>query len=246
MRNSIILLASIVFASTACQHLVNKSINGNGNIISKEKAVAAFKNVKASGIVHVYLRQGALSPAIIETDENLIPYITVLQEGDKILIKTKEGYNLLATDQIKVHLTTPTYNTIEVSGAGNAETVGKIENTDGLSLNLSGAGNANISLHAPEVKLSISGAGKAQITGETKNFLIGISGTGEANCFNLLTENTKATISGAGNAKVYASTKLDATISGAGSIYYKGGVTNITQKISGAGKIKKQANKEDE
>jgi len=52
-------------------------------------------------------------------------------------------------------------------------------------------------------------------------------------------ENTKVDISGAGSAEVYASVKLDAEVSGAGSIKYKGNAGNVIQQVSGAGSVKK-------
>ena len=46
-------------------------------------------------------------------------------------------------------------------------------------------------------------------------------------------------ISGAGSAEVYASVKLDAEVSGAGTVRYKGNATNVSQHVSGAGSVNK-------
>jgi hypothetical protein len=49
-------------------------------------------------------------------------------------------------------------------------------------------------------------------------------------------------ISGAGSAEVYASVKLDATVSGAGNVNYKGNASEVNQHVSGAGSVKKVSN----
>ena len=66
-----------------------------------------------------------------------------------------------------------------------------------------------------------------------------MTGAGKAHCYELLSETTKVDISGAGDADVFASVKLDAQVSGAGSVTYKGGATNVAQQVSGAGSVKK-------
>ena len=57
-------------------------------------------------------------------------------------------------------------------------------------------------------------------------------------CFDLLAEIVRIDISGAGDAHVFASVKLDVDVSGAGNVRYKGNA-NVTQNISGAGSVKK-------
>ncbi|HEY8733449.1 MAG TPA: DUF2807 domain-containing protein, partial [Puia sp.] len=67
---------------------------------------------------------------------------------------------------------------------------------------------------------------------------LNLTGAGHAYCYDLLTENTKVDISGAGSAQVYASVKLSAEVSGAGNINYKGNPI-VSQQISGAGSVNK-------
>jgi hypothetical protein len=44
-------------------------------------------------------------------------------------------------------------------------------------------------------------------------------------------------ISGAGSAQVFASVRLNAEVSGAGSVDYKGGAPAVDQHVSGAGSV---------
>jgi hypothetical protein len=72
-----------------------------------------------------------------------------------------------------------------------------------------------------------------------RDLKISISGAGNAKCFEIKSEKTKVEISGAGSAEVFASVSLDAHVSGVGEVIYKGGATQVSQQISGAGSVKK-------
>ncbi len=93
---------------------------------------------------------------------------------------------------------------------------------------------------APALDVEISGSGTVNLKGETKDFDLDLSGAANAHCYDLLSENTKVVISGAGDAEVYASVKLDAHVSGAGAVSYKGNASNVNQNVSGAGSVKKK------
>ncbi|MBL0130494.1 MAG: DUF2807 domain-containing protein [Chitinophagaceae bacterium] len=74
--------------------------------------------------------------------------------------------------------------------------------------------------------------------GDTKDFSVQGSGSTDINCFELFAENTKVELSGAGDAEVFASVKLDVHVSGAADVKYKGNA-NVSQEVSGAGSVKK-------
>ena len=134
-------------------------------------------------------------------------------------------------------MTAPSFNDINVSGAGSIVTDAKINNPGPINIGISGAGDIKVEVNAPKVGVDISGAGSATMVGETRDFELGITGAGKAKCFDLKAENTTVTISGAGDADVFASQKLDASTSGAGSIRYKGKPADVKSGKSGAGSI---------
>ncbi len=235
----LLFVAIVAVAASSCNYMWGKKVKGNGTKKSAERSVSTFKNVDVSGAIELYVAQGETRPVKIETDENLLQYIDVDQEGDRIIIKSREGFNLRPSKKIKVYVTSPVYNNIDVSGASNITGVAKIVNTENLRLDVSGAGDINMEVNAPAINADISGAGAVNLKGETKTFELTLTGAGKAHCYDLLSETTKVDISGAGDADVFASVKLDAQVSGAGNVTYKGGATNVTQQVSGAGSVKK-------
>ncbi|HTL08737.1 MAG TPA: head GIN domain-containing protein [Chitinophagaceae bacterium] len=239
MKKLYFLLFIAFITTSSCRYMWGKRVRGNGNISTSERSVSAFKNVEVSGAIDLYVAQGETKPVRIETDANLLPYIEVQQDGERIEIKPREGVNLRPTGKIKVYVTSPNYHQIEVSGASNITGQTKIVNKEDLRMGVSGAGDIAMEVDAPSVAAEVSGAGTVNLKGQTRTFDLTLTGAAKAHCYDLLAENTKVEISGAGSADVYASVKMDADLSGAGSVRYKGGATSGSQQVSGAGSIKK-------
>ncbi len=239
MRKYIWLLSLVPLAFSSCYRLFGKRVVGNGNIQTEERSVSSFKNVEVSGAIKVYVVQGAIQPVKIETDQNLLKYIEVTEEDDVVKIREKPGFNLEPSRELRVTVTAPVYNRIEVSGACDIIGESKISNPENIELHVSGAGDINMEVDAPAISARISGSGSINLKGQTKNADLDLSGAAQAHCFDLLSENTTIAISGAGDAQVYASVKLDAQVSGAGSVTYKGNASNVVQNVSGAGSVKK-------
>ncbi|MDP9229574.1 MAG: DUF2807 domain-containing protein, partial [Bacteroidota bacterium] len=95
-----------------------------------------------------------------------------------------------------------------------------------------------LNLGAPKINADISGASHIELQGESKDVTIESSGASHANCMELMAENVQVDVSGASNAEVYASIKLDAEASGAGNVRYKGNAA-VSQRTSGAGSVSK-------
>jgi hypothetical protein len=235
----IILFAFLILSAGSCYYMGGKRVKGNGNITTIEKNVSDFDQVEVHGAIDVYVSQGERKPVRIEGDENLLPYIEIEQHNNKIEVSTRKGFNLRPTKKMKIYVTSPNYYKLEVSGACNINTETKLTLNNPLNIEVSGAGDINADVNAPRVEAEVSGSGNVNMKGETKNFELKTSGAGDAKCYDLLTETTKVNISGAGSAQVFASVELDAHVSGAGSIKYKGNAPKVNQQVSGAGSVKK-------
>jgi hypothetical protein len=231
-------LALIVFSGLVSCRFLGKRIHGNGVIKTIEKPVSPFSEVEASGDIRLLVSQGDLKPVKIEGDENILSYIEVSQEGDKIRIQSRRGVSLIPSGDLNVYVSSPDYKSIGVSGSSDIIGQNKITGTDELNLQASGAGDIQMEVDAPKVTAGISGSGSVKLRGQARDLDLDLSGAGHAYCYDLLTENTTVQISGAGSAQVYASVKLKADVSGAGNINYKGNAS-VSQQISGAGSVNK-------
>lgn len=240
MKKYFLLIAVALFILSSCDDFMGKRVRGSGNLKTEERDFSSFKNLEVSSSFNVYISKGDFKPVKIEGDDNLLGYIEVKQEGDLLIIKNRDGFNLRGTHELKVYVTAPVFNSITLSGAGDIKSENKISSSENLELSLSGAGNIDMDVDVPKFKADISGAGSMYIKGQTKDVDLGVSGVGSAHCFDLMSENASAEVSGVGSADVYASVKLDAQVTGVGSIHYKGNPGSVSQHVSGVGSINKE------
>jgi hypothetical protein len=237
LKNTLLLLTFPVFLGS-CGHIFGKHVHGNGNVVTQDRSVTSFKNVEVGGAAKVFVSQGDQHSLKVEVDENLQQFVEVFQEGDKIIVRERHGYNIDPTGDLKIYVTSPVYNVIDVSGACDIIGETAINNPEDISMHISGAGTMKMEIIAPSISAGLSGAGNIDLKGETKTADLDLSGAGHAHCFDLKSENTKVEISGAGSAQVFASVRLNAEVSGAGSVDYKGGAS-VDQHVSGAGGVHK-------
>lgn len=211
---------------------------GNRNIVTQERAVGGFNSIDVSGAVSVHIRQDSIPSVRIETDENLMEYLDVQVDGNTLVIKTKQGYNLDPTKDVIVYTTASVYKDIDASGACNIISDNLISGGEELKIEASGATSINLQVTLPKLTTNVSGSGEVVLKGVAKEFSGSISGSGSIKGFDLITENTELDLSGAADAEITANQKLDVEVSGSGDVEYKGNA-DVNQRISGAGSVKK-------
>jgi hypothetical protein len=232
------LLAVSAFLLSSCHYFMGERISGNGHITSQQKNVGSFNSVDVSGQVVVHVRQDASSSVKIETDENLLQYLDVFTDGDRLVIRTKEGFNLDPSKDIIAYVSAPVFKDIDLSGQCDIVGDGPLSGNEPLSMHVSGQGDISLEVHLPKVSTEISGQGTVSLKGQVNDFNASVSGQGDVKCFDLITENTTLDISGGSDVEVTANKQLNIDASGSSSVNYKGNA-NVNQNISGAGSVKK-------
>jgi len=238
MRRLFPLLLVISLTFSACSFFGGERVDGNGIRSTEQRNVADFNGVSVSGGMDVILIPGAYSVRI-EADENLLQYIETELDGNVLEIGPRKGYNLRSDADMKIYVSAPYFNEIEVSGSGSVVSQSKIKAENKLNTNISGSGDMKLDLDAPEVDMDISGSGSVMLSGATRKLRADINGSGELMAFNLMSEETEVEISGSGDAEVYASKVLGISISGAGNVEYKGNPPSLNQNVAGAGSVRK-------
>jgi hypothetical protein len=220
----------------SCRFGWGERVTGNGKINTEERRVSDFSSIDVSGEIAVHIRQDAAAGVKVETDENLMQYIEVFTTGPKLVIRTKEGYNLDPSKDIIAYVSAPSLNSIEVSGSSDVMGEGVIKGNNELSLSTSGSGSIYMEVEMEKVSAHVSGAGNVNLKGHAKDFEGSASGSGDIKCFDLVTENTELDLSGSGSAEVNVSRQLDAHVSGSADVKYKG-AANVSKNISGSGSV---------
>jgi len=234
-----ILLLAVISAALfaqSCDIIMDETIQGNGNMSTETRSVSDASKIESRGSFDVEIVKGSSPSVKIDADQNLISYILTKNEDGRLIIRTKEGYDLKSDHKIKVTVTTSQLEDVQVAGSGNVTSTDSFEGADQLKVGIAGSGNITLVVSTPKVDASIAGSGDINLTGETKDSKIEIAGNGNYKTENLKAENVEIHIAGSGNARVYASVSLDINIAGSGDVYYKGTPT-IKQSVAGSGNI---------
>ena len=216
----------------ACNPFIKE--RGNGNITSEKWELNDFTKVELSGSYDVELIKGEESSVTIETDENLFDFIKVEESGHYLVIET-DG-RIKATDGIRIYITYNEINGIYMGGAARITTNETLE-TDYLEVDMAGAGDVELAIIAKELTIDISGAGAVRLSGEVIDLEVGMSGAGDLEAHELRTRYCKVRISGVGNADIFVTDELEASVSGLGRVTYFGNPDYVNSDVSGLGKI---------
>lgn len=258
MKNLILPLSAILIVSSAsCQ--VNR-VKGEGSMGSKA-LVSSFTaiDIDLPLDADINVQEGATPSVNLEGYNNVLKHIVTKVEGNKLHIYSDLGPSWqLDCKDVKAKITVSSIAALSLSGAPDADVHGNIKGSE-LKLDISGASKLaidNMTVDRLETDISgaskvlidrmavgrftsdISGAAKMEIRGGTAKLAsYDISGAAKVVAFPLQTEETIASISGAGKGEVFAAQKLNASISGAGAMVYKGHPA-VSKKLSGAGSVK--------
>jgi len=209
-------------------------IQGSGNYTFENRTVDDFSSIDLAGIGDVYLVQGE-KHLRIEAEDNIIQDMKTDVSGGKLTIYQRADC-IKPHEPIKIFVSTPELESVSISGSGWIISQSPIE-SDALSLGMSGSGSMELNILCQDLRATISGSGDALLKGVAKDSEIMISGSGAMHGYDLMTDRSDVTISGSGIAQVNAVDELNALISGSGSVYYKGYPRNVSQMVSGSGKV---------
>lgn len=125
----------------------------------------------------------------------------------------------------------------DVSGSGEIEVKGSCAN---YKSNVSGSGGVNLNLKiAKKADFTVSGSGEITAAGSANESEIKISGSGKVLAAEMTSNISEVKISGSGDVEVNVKDEIDASITGSGTVSYKGDPKRVNSNASGSGKIRK-------
>jgi hypothetical protein len=238
MKHMLLFLTVIMLTATSCRWFGYKRVVGNGNLETQDRPIQRAERIKLAGSYDVEITQGPTTSVKVEADENILPFILTRSEDGFLIIKSKDHVSLSTDNTIKIFITTPKLEQVNLAGSGNIIGKSKFTGGDKLTLKIAGAGDMKMEVNTPSIEAEIAGSGSMTLTGETRDQRIRISGVGDYIGEALKSENAVVKIAGSGNVKLFAATTLDVNIAGVGSVYYKGSPT-VKQHVAGSGEVKK-------
>jgi hypothetical protein len=220
MRKAVLVVLGLLIVGVLVWYFM--SVRGSGIAKTETREIHGVSAISFTGLGSVVVEQGARESLTVTADDNILPLLqTQVNDGTLVL-------------SIKM----PTIVTTGFSP--RTPIVFKVVVKDLATIALSGAGNADVrKLKTDKLDVNISGVGNLTISGSTELLNVTLSGVGTFQGEDFAAETANVTCSGTGSAVVKVSEKLDANVSGVGSIEYIGN-PQVTEKVTGIGKVKKR------
>lgn len=218
------LMAALFLAGTVnAQKERSETIEGNGNLVTKEVPVSSFDALKASGVYELTLTQGDKEGVKIEADENLQPYFNVHNEGNKLVIDMKEmkNKNMKLKSKMKVYVTFRQLKEMDLSMVGSVHGSAPLNFTD-LAISNSSVGHVDLDLSATSLNLRNSSVGKVKLSGKAQNAVVTNNGVGNLDAGAFIVQTMNIDNSGVGGAEINAEKDLRVKDSMLGRVKNKG------------------------
>jgi hypothetical protein len=239
--NKRLLLIAILIASCVLLGACSLDIvRGSGKRVTESRPVSGIDRVVLAGSGDVILIQDDGESLTVETDDNLMQYITTEVRGGTLTLGTKKGVNVRPT-RLRFTLTVVDLDGITVSGSGNVD-VERFD-TDDLEIQVSGSGDVRVkTLTVQTTKVRIDGSGSVNLAGQASEQEVTIGGSGKYLGEDLRSETSSVKIDGSGDATLWATDSLDARVAGSGTVRYYGD-PQTSFSGSGSGRIKRVGGK---
>ncbi|WP_025739871.1 head GIN domain-containing protein [Aquimarina pacifica] len=217
-----------------------KKINGDGNVVTKNRTIPEYDQIKVKGSLDVVLVSGTEGKITIEGESNLIDYIKTEVQNDVLKIYVQKGYYIKPSYNKKLLITAPFKDITQVTLSGSGDINGSdVIKASNFKTSVSGSGDIKLTVEADKVWGQVSGSGDLILIGSAENLSTNVAGSGDISAYDLKAQNVTANISGSGDIEVSTSSSLKARIAGSGNIFYKGEPEIEDKKVSGSGDIRK-------
>lgn len=190
------------------------TLRGSGTQAVQGRTVAPFDAVDLTGAGNVVVYVGGPRSVSVRADDNLIKYVTTRVHSGTLEIGQTRSFS--TSNPTSVEISVPSLDGATLSGTGVLEVT---------------------AVEAEHFVVRVSGSGTLTVTGSTRKLDAALSGAGDVRLEGLAAEDVIATVSGAGRMLVNATHTLDASVSGAGAIAYRGDPAKLTRHVTGIGSI---------
>jgi len=212
-----------------------KKVEGSGNVAKEERPVSDFSRVSLRGGGELNVTQGDQESLSIEADDNILPLIETEVSHGTLSIGPKDRRELRPSKPTKINLAVKKLEGITLSGAATMKASSL--SAEKLEIKTSGSGEIAIdALTADALNVRINGSGDCNLAGRADTQTIHVSGSADYRAGKLEGRSVTLSISGSGDAVVWARETLDVKIRGSGRVEYYG-QPRVTQDVSGSSRV---------
>lgn len=201
--------AMVATASANAQKSSRETIEGNGNLITRDVPVSSFDALKASGVYELKLSQGDKETVKIEADENLQQYFNVHNEGNTLVIDMKglKNLNMKNKSKLRVYVSFKKLQSLELSTVGSVNAEKELSFSD-LQIKNASVGKVDLALSANTLKFDNTSVGEVKLAGKAQNAVFTNHGVGNLDAGSFVVQTMNIENNGVGGATVNAEKEL--------------------------------------
>lgn len=234
-----ILIAAILLPGCASTVPIPRLIKGSGKVITKEMKFRDFAYIEVGSVFEVELKESGSYLITITADDNIFDYINVSRAGETLKIRLTPNYNYSGVT-LKAKITLPRISGLHLYGATKG-TIEGFQSSNDFDLELSGASSLNLDMGVGDAQFEISGAtkvtgslkardtefivseaSKVELEGSANKMTLNASGACQLKLADFPLEQADVILSGASEATIQVSGRLDVVLTGASKLYYRG------------------------
>ncbi|MEO6168633.1 MAG: DUF2807 domain-containing protein [Chitinophagales bacterium] len=213
----------------------------SGKSASQTRTLSNFSFIELKMSGTVYVKQGDQFSVLVEAPAEIINKITTEVFENTLMIENKNKYTVGITPAIKIYVSLPKPNGLEVKGSGSIIAQTNIT-TNFLSAVVEGSGGIKLmDVAAGKLNIQLEGSGGiVQKKATSESTLIEIRGSGGYECENVTGNLVSVSLDGSGDIKLsgVAAGKLWMQNNGSGSIRHVNGMASeVLLENNGSGSI---------
>jgi hypothetical protein len=192
-------------------------LRGSGTEMKDTREIEGFDSIDVGGAFElvVHVDPNVKPSVVVSGDDNIVPEIQTTVSSGELDVEIEHGM-VRPKLPMKVEIWVTSLKGLDASGASDITIEG---------------------LHGEQFDLELSGASETRLSGTIDRFEVDSSGASDLDARELHAKTVDIDLSGAGDAEVWASDRLDADVSGAGSVRYYGDTKDVQKDVSGAGSV---------
>ncbi len=214
----------------ACEH-------GSGNIIKNAREVDKFDKIVLNGSGNIFLKQGNTQQVEVETDDNIMEFITTTVKGSTLIISSSKP---ICPEKQNYYITVTDFEGVKIKGSGDLLGENTIKG-DKMAFRVYGSGDVKVDVETDYLNTEITGSGDIFLSGIAKQSKLEIMGSGDMKMDDLEINDANVVIKGSGDCKLRVVENLKVEIFGSGDVQYYGN-PQLSTSVKGSGDIKNIGN----
>ncbi|MDE6114779.1 MAG: DUF2807 domain-containing protein [Muribaculum sp.] len=255
-----VLATMLLVATAACAKDTNKTLYGSKNIVTKEVTAGNFNSIVTTSSVDVDYYQSKAKSITISAPDNIIDYIDVKTDGNKLKVGYKKLNNIRSIElhnvKVVVTVSAPDVRTFTTGSSGDIDIKTDITSAGDISFSTNSSGDIKAkAIVCKSMAASTRSSGDIEISSlNCSNLDAMTNSSGDLKINDIKATEVKATANSSGDiklsgecenarltsnssgdikAKSLAAVKVEATANSSGDIYCTGISVNTRKSSSG-------------